>query len=90
MGEKFVVTSWLRDPWQTLRHYQVILDAMSNYYTLGQEKLNKILAGKNVHAANRYLQFYRILAIFWSIKSWSLKYKYSAQKNWSHILFEIL
>ena len=54
---------------------------MANNYTLGKEKYKKILAGKNVRAANRYLQFYRNLAIFGSVKSWSLKYTYSAQKN---------
>ena len=42
---------------------------MANNYTLGKEKLNKILSGKNVRAANRCLQFYRNLAIFWSVKS---------------------
>ena len=31
---------------------------MTNNYALGKEKLNKILSGKNVRAANRYLQFY--------------------------------
>ena len=56
---------------------------MAINYTLAK-KLNKILAGKNVHAANRYLQFYRILSIFGSVKSRSLKYTYSAQKNWRH------
>ena len=54
---------------------------MANNYTLGKEKYKKILAGKNVRAANRYLQFYRNLAIFGSVKSWSLKYTYSAKKN---------
>ena len=54
------------------------------------KKLNKMLAGKNVCAANSYLQFYGILAIFGAVKSWYLKYAYSAQKNWRHILFEIL
>ena len=63
---------------------------MTNYYTLGKEKLNKILPGKNVHAANKYLQFCRILVTFGSVKSWSLKYTYSAQKDWRHVLFEIL
>ena len=56
---------------------------MAINYTLAK-KLNKILAGKNFHAANRYLQFYRILAIFGSVKSRSFKYTYSAQKNWRH------
>ena len=46
---------------------------MANNYTLGKEKLNKILVGKNVRAVNRYSQFYQILAIFISVKSWSLK-----------------
>ena len=46
---------------------------MTNNHTLGKEILNKVLAGKNVRAANRYLQFYRILAIFGSVRSWSLK-----------------
>ena len=62
---------------------------MAINYTLAK-KLNKILASKNVHAANRYLQFYKILAIFGSVKSLSLKYTYSDPKNWRHILFEIL
>ena len=62
---------------------------MAMNYTLAK-KLSKRLDGKNVRAANRYLQFYQILAIFGSVKSWSLKYIYSAQKNWRHILFEIL
>ena len=30
---------------------------MANNHTLGKEILNKILVGKNVRAANRYLQF---------------------------------
>ena len=46
---------------------------MAKNYTLGKEKLNKILAGKNIRAANRYSQFYQILAVFISVKSWSLK-----------------
>ena len=46
---------------------------MANNHTLGKEILNKKLAGKNVRAANRYLQFYQILAIFGSLRSWSLK-----------------
>ena len=46
-------------------HYKV----MANNYTVEIEKLNKILSGKNVCAANRYLQFYQILAIFGSVKS---------------------
>ena len=46
---------------------------MTKNYTLGTEVLNKVLAGKNVRAANRYLQFYRILAIFGYVRSWSLK-----------------
>ena len=54
---------------------------MTNYYTLGKEKLNKILGGKKVHLAIRYLQFNQILAIFGSAKSCSLKYIYSAQKK---------
>ena len=33
------------------------------------KKLNKILAGKNFRAADRYLQFYGFLAIFGSVKS---------------------
>ena len=53
---------------------------MAINYTL-VKKLNKVLAGKNVRAANRYLQFYGILAIFGSVKSWSLKYIYSAHKS---------
>ena len=62
---------------------------MAMNYTLAK-KLSKRLDGKNVRAANRYLQFYRILAIFESVKFWSLKYVYSAQKNCRHIFFEIL
>ena len=58
---------------------------MAINYTL-VKKLNKVLAGKNVRAANRYLQFYGNLAIFGSVKSWSLKYTYSAHKSWGHIL----
>ena len=46
---------------------------MASNHTLGKETLNKISAGKNVRAANRYLQLYRILAIFGSLRSWSLK-----------------
>ena len=46
---------------------------MANNHTLGKEILNKILASKNVRAANRCIQFYRILPIFGSVKSWSLK-----------------
>ena len=46
---------------------------MTNNHTFGKEILNKMLADKNVRAANRYLQFYRILAIFGSVRSWSLK-----------------
>ena len=42
---------------------------MANNYTVGKEKLNKMLSGKNVRPANRYSQFYRILAIFESVKS---------------------
>ena len=30
---------------------------MANNYTLAKGKLNKMLSGKNVRAANRYLQF---------------------------------
>ena len=92
-GEKICYNVMVTGPLantKTLSGHFGCYKTMSNYYILGKEKLNKILAGKNVHAANRYLQFYRILAIFWSVKSWSLKYKYSAQKNRSHILFEIL
>ena len=62
---------------------------MAINHTLAK-KLNKMLARKNVRAANRYLEFYRILAIYGSVKSWSLKYTYSAQKNWTHILLKIL
>ena len=51
---------------------------MANNYPLRKEILNKIVDGKNVRAINRYLQFYRILATFASVKSWSLKYKYLA------------
>ena len=54
---------------------------MNNYYTLGKEKLNKILEGENVHAAIRYSQFNQILAIFGSAKSCSLNYIYSAQRK---------
>ena len=54
---------------------------MTNYYKLGKEKLNKILGGKNVHLAIRYFQFNRILAIFGSAKSCSLRYIYSAKKK---------
>ena len=39
---------------------------MANNHTLGKKMLNKILACKNIRAANRYLQFYRILDIFGS------------------------
>ena len=85
-------TSWSRDPWQTntitsgdFGYYKI----MAINYTLAK-KLNKILASKHVRAANRYLQFYGFLAIFGSVKSWPLKRTYSAQKNWRHILFEIL
>ena len=46
---------------------------MANNSTLGKELLNKILAYKNVRAANSCLQFYRILAIFGSVRYWSLK-----------------
>ena len=92
MGKKFVLTSWLQAPWQTktLSGHFGYYKTMTNYYTLGKEKLNKILGGKNVHLAIRYLQFNQILAIFGSAKSCSLKYIYSAKKNWRHILCEIL
>ena len=56
---------------------------MANNHTLGKEMLNKILACKNVRAANRYLQFYRILEIFESKQV-------VLQKNWTHILFKVL
>ena len=69
MGKKFVMKSGSRDPWQTLRHYQVILDTIKPWPIIIKEKLNEILSGKNVRVANRYLQFYRILAIFGSVKS---------------------
>ena len=46
---------------------------MANNHTLGKEISNKMFIGKNVCAVNRYLQFYRILAIFGSVRSWSLK-----------------
>ena len=58
-----------RDPWQTLRHYQVILDTIKPWPIIIKEKLDEILSGKNVRVANRHLQFYRILAIFGSVKS---------------------
>ena len=58
---------------KTLSGYFGYYKTMTNNHTLGKEMLKKILAGKNVRAANRYLQFYRILAIFGSVRSWSLK-----------------
>ena len=58
---------------KTLSDYFGYYKTMANNHTLEKEILRKILVGKNVCAANRYLQFYRILAIFGCVRSWSLK-----------------
>ena len=52
----------------TLGHFGYY-KTMDNNHTLGKEKLNEILSGENFRAATRYLGFYRILAIFGSVKS---------------------
>ena len=54
---------------KTLSGHFAYYKTMANSYTLGKEKLNKVLPCKNVRAGNRYLQFYRNLAIFGSVKS---------------------
>ena len=40
---------------KTLSGHFGYYETMANNYTLGKEKLNKILSGKNVRAANRFL-----------------------------------
>ena len=63
--------SWSQDPWQTLRNYQVILDIIRKKNI--KQDISRILDRHFVRAANRYFQFYQILAVFGSVRSWSLK-----------------
>ena len=63
---------------------------MVNENPLRKQTLRKTPDGKTKCSPNSFPQFYRFLALFRSVKFWSVKYTKNLKNNWRHILFKLL